>query len=448
MSKISVIGAGYVGLVTAACFAELGHQVNLLEIDPEKVKALQSGVLPINESGLPEIWHRNWARGRLLVTNDYVQGFSDSEFAFIAVGTPATTNGKPNLKWVCSAAKSVAQAATRPLIVVIRSTVLVGTAEMVAKIIARHTKNKDSLPVVSNPEFLREGLAVFDFMHPSRIVIGAADANAAQAVAQLWQPFDCPIIFCDNRTSEMIKYTANAFLATKISFINEIASLCDKLGVDVKEVARTVGMDKRIGSSFLEAGLGWGGSCLPKDTRALIHMADSHGITSSLLRSVIRVNQEQPRRAVKKLQKRLGSLGGKTIGILGLAFKPNSDDMREASSLSIIALLKRQGCQIRAYDPLAMKASARLMPDVCYCSDAYEVAEDSDALILVTEWDEFKELDLPRLRSLMKSPVLLDGRNLYDPEKVMQAGFVYEGMGRSAIGPKKPEVTLIGSKEK
>jgi UDPglucose 6-dehydrogenase len=447
MSNISVIGAGYVGLVTAACFAELGHRVSLLEIDPEKISALQRGELPVNESGLPEIWHRNWARGNLLVTSDYVQGLSDSEFIFVAVGTPATSNGKPNLKWVCSAAKGIAETAPRPSIVVIKSTVPVGTAEMVAKILARHGRNKHNFPVVSNPEFLREGLAVFDFMHPSRIVIGATEADAAQAVAQLWQPFNCPIIFCDNRTSEMIKYTANAFLATKIIFINENASLCDRLGVDVKEVSRAVGMDKRIGHSFLDAGLGWGGSCLPKDTRALIHMADNHGISSPLLRAVVWVNREQPRRAVRKLQKMLGSLEGKTIGILGLAFKPNCDDMREASSLSIIPILKKQGCQIKAYDPLAMNAAAKLMSGVHYCSDVYEVAEDSDALMLVTEWNEFKELDWQRLKSLMKQPVMLDGRNLYNPEEMMQAGFIYEGMGRGTLVPRKPEVTLIGNKE-
>jgi UDPglucose 6-dehydrogenase len=445
MSNISVIGAGYVGLVTAACFAELGHRVSLLEIDPEKINTLLSGALPVSESGLSEIWRRNCARGRLLVTSDYGQGLSGSEFAFIAVGTPATTNGKANLKWVRSAARGIAEAATSPLIVVIKSTVPVGTAEMVAKIIARYTRNKHSFPVVSNPEFLREGLAVFDFMHPLRIVIGATDSDAAQAVAQLWQPFDCSIIFCNNRASEMIKYTANAFLATKISFINEIASLCDKLGIDVKEVARAVGIDKRIGSAFLDAGLGWGGSCLPKDTRALIHMGDSQDINSHLLRAVVRVNHEQPRRAVRKLRRLLGSLEGKTIGILGLAFKPNCDDIRDAPSLSIVSLLEKHGCQIRAYDPLAMKAASKVMPGVHYCSNAYDVADGSDALILVTEWKEFKELDLTRLRSLMKQPVLLDGRNLYEPEEVTQAGFLYEGMGRGIRGAKKPEATLIGN---
>ncbi len=439
MRNISVIGAGYVGLVTAACFAEFGHRVTLLEIDPERLSALEQGVLPIHEPDLPELWQRNCDEGRLHLTSNYVQGLEDSEFVFIAVGTPSTTNGKPDLMWIRSAAKSIAEAARGSMIVSIKSTVPVGTSNLVARIIARHGWNSHSMPVVSNPEFLREGLAVFDFMHPIRVVVGSADADAGQAIAQLYEPLGCPIIQCSNRAAEMIKYASNAFLATKISFINEIASLCDKVGVDVREVARAVGIDKRIGPAFLEAGLGWGGSCLPKDVRALIHMAKSQRVLSPLLRAVVKVNCAQPRRAVDKLQRLLGSLEGKTVGVLGLSFKPNSDDMREASSISVISLLEEQGCRVKAYDPVAMETAAKLLPAVTYCADAYEVAASSDALILVTEWDEFKHLDMRRLSSLMNSPVIIDGRNFYDPEELMQAEFMYEGMGCRDVGPGKPK---------
>lgn len=448
MSNITVIGAGYVGLVTATCFAEMGHRVTLLEIDAERINTLEKGVLPVHEPGLPELWQRHWQEGRLHLSRDYQMGLADSEFAFIAVGTPSGTNGKPDLKWVRSAAKSIAQAASSPLIVVNKSTVPVGTAEVVTGIIAREKRNSHDFAVVSNPEFLREGWAVFDFLHPDRVVVGSSDEEAAQAVAKLYEPLGCPIIRCDTGTAEMIKYTANAFLATKISFINEIASLCDKLGVDVKEVARVVGMDKRIGPASMGAGLGWGGSCLPKDVRALISMAGSQRVPVPLLHSVVKVNQKQPRLAVAKLKKRLGSLEDKTIGILGLSFKPNSDDMRQASSLSLISILQKEGCLVKAYDPEAMPTAAKLLPTVALCADAYEVAAGSDALVLVTEWDEFKELDMRRVSATMKYPVLIDGRNLYDPAEMIQAGFIYEGMGRRGTKYQRPETASSLSRKK
>ena len=278
MSNISVIGAGYVGLVTAVCFAELGHKVSLIEIDPDKVKCLKHGALPLSEKDLPELWRHNWEAGRLNVTSDYTQGLADSEFAFVTVWTPATGNGKPNLKWVRSAIKSIAEAANRPMVIVLKSTVPVGTADIVAGILARSSHNGNRFPVVSNPEFLREGKAVFDFMHPDRVVVGASDQNAADAVATLYEPLDSPIIKCDNRTAELSKYASNAFLATRISFINEIALLCDEYDVDVTQVSRIMGMDPRFGSGYLNAGLGWGGSCLPKDVKGLIHMGKSHGV--------------------------------------------------------------------------------------------------------------------------------------------------------------------------
>lgn len=434
---ISVIGAGYVGLVTAACFAELGHRVTLLENDPERLNSLEHGLLPVHEPSLPELWQHHWAEGRLRLTSDYEQGLDASEFAFIAVGTPSTTNGKPNLRSVCSAARSIAEATNGPIIVANKSTVPVGTADLVAGVIARYKRSNHDFAVVSNPEFLREGWAVYDFLHPSRVVVGSADMNAAQAVAELYEPLGCPIILCDAGTAEMSKYASNAFLATRISFINEIALLCDKFGVDVADVARVTGMESRCGDGYLGAGLGWGGSCLPKDVRGLIYMAASQRVSAPLLRSVLKVNLRQPRVVVAKLQRLLGSTEGKTVGILGLSFKPNSDDMREASSLSVISLLEEQGCRIKAYDPAAMKTAAKLLPTVICCADAYEVARGSDALILVTEWDEFKGLDMRRISALMNCPILIDGRNLYDPEEMIQAGFIYEGVGRRGMSGKK-----------
>jgi len=447
MSNISVIGAGYVGLVTAACFAELGHRVTLLEIDPERLDSLEQGVLPVHEPGLPELWQRNWAEGRLRLTSNYAHGLEESEFAFIAVGTPSATNGKPDLRWVRSAAKGIAEAASRPMIVVIKSTVPVGTADLVTGIISRHGRNEHSLPVVSNPEFLREGLAVFDFLHPIRVVVGAADQGAADAVAELYKPLNSPTIMCDSRTAEMSKYASNVFLAARISFINEIALLCDELGVDVVQVAKIAGMEPRCGDGYLGAGLGWGGSCLPKDVRGLIHMAKNRRVPLPLIRAVQKINLRQPHVAVAKLRRLLGSLEGKTIGVLGLSFKPNSDDMREASSLSVIPLLEAQGCQVKAYDPLAMKTAAKLLPTVTYCADAYEVAAGSDALILITDWDEFKDLDIRRMSSLMNSPILIDGRNLFDPEEMIEADFIYQGIGRGGVGYKKPQKTAMGNRK-
>lgn len=442
MSQISIIGAGYVGLVTAACFAELGHNVNLLEIDPERINALKRGVLPISEPGLTELWQRNQVKGNIHVTDSYITGLLGAEFAFIAVGTPSTRSGKPNLKSVRAAARSIAETASGPLIVVLKSTVPVGTARFFAEVLARHGRNGHTLPVVSNPEFLREGAAVFDFMNPTRVVVGAADPHAAAAVARLYKPLDSPIILCDNGTAEMSKYASNVFLATRISFINEIAQLCDGYDVDVVQVAEIMGMDPRFGTGYLNAGLGWGGSCLPKDVRALIFMAKCNGVPLKLLRAVEQVNQQQSRLVIKKLTRLLGSIEGKTIGILGLSFKPESDDIREASSLSVIRQLEEQGCKIKAYDPVAMAATAKLKPQVIYCKDAYEVAKGADALILVTEWDEFKEFNMSIIYSLMNHPIIIDGRNFYDPDAMVQKGFVYEGIGRRGIQHKWSEVLL------
>ncbi len=445
MSNISVIGAGYVGLTTAACFAELGHKITLIEIDADKVTVLENGVIPINEPGLSELWQRYYAAGKIKVTGHYVQGLLGAEFAFIAVGTPAASNGKPDLKWVRLAAKNIAESASGPLTVVIKSTVPVGTAEIVDRVIAYNSRNGHNLPVVSNPEFLQEGAAVYNFMHPDRIVIGSPDPETAEKVARLFKSLDSPVVTCDNRTAEMSKYACNAFLATRISFMNEIALLCDEYGVDVVKVANVMGLDQRFGKGYLNAGLGWGGSCLPKDLKGLIHMAKMKNIPARLLRAVQQINQQQVYLVTRKLHWLLGSLEGKTVGILGLSFKPNSDDIRDARSLLIISLLEDQGCRIKAYDPdtTAMQSAAKYKLGVSYCADAYEVAKDSDALVLVTEWEEFKDLDMSAMATSMNHPILIDGRNLYDPDEMIQAGFLYEGIGRCSQRTQETRINVI-----
>ncbi len=443
MSNISVIGAGYVGLVTAACFAEMGNRVTLIEIDEQKVHNLNQGILPVHEADLPRLWQQNWSLGRLHVTGSYAEGLKDSEFTFIAVGTPSAANGKPDLKWVRLAAKSLAENASGPLIVVMKSTVPVGTADMVAKILEREKKISFDFPIVSNPEFLREGVAVYDFMNPTRIVVGSADKSAVEAVSRLYASIHSPLYTCDNRTAEMSKYASNVFLANRISFMNEIALLCDELGVDVVQVSKIVGHEPRCGEGYLSAGLGWGGSCLPKDVKGLLYMGKSHGVSLPIITATQQINQRQIQVPVHKLQRLLGPLNGKTIGILGLAFKPDSDDLREASSLSLISLLLEYGCQIKAYDPVAMEGAAKLRPAVTYCGNSYAVAENSDALILVTEWDEFRKLDLPRLAGLMRSPIMIDGRNFYNPDQLVEAGFIYEGIGRSRAGQLKAAARAV-----
>jgi UDPglucose 6-dehydrogenase len=436
MKNISVIGAGYVGLVNAACFAELGNKVNIIEIDTDRFSGLVNDRLPISEPGLPELWKRNKAEGRINVTDNYIKGLLGVDFAFIAVGTPSTSDGKPDLKWVCSATRSIAEAASGPLTVVLKSTVPVGTADMVREILAQHSRNGHRFSVVSNPEFLREGLAVYDFMNPTRIVVGGPDRSSIDAVAALYEKIDSPLITCDNRTAEIAKYASNTFLATRISFINEIALLCDECGADVKKVAEIAGLEPGCGTGYLAAGLGWGGSCLPKDVRGIIHIGKCHRVPMPLTRAVQRINQRQPKLVVEKLRHLTGSLQDKTIGILGLSFKPGSDDMREARSILVINLLEENGCRVKAYDPVAMEEASKIMPGVTYCEDAYKVASGSDGLILITEWEEFKELDFKKLASLMNHPIMVDTRNLYDPEEMMQAGFLYDGIGRRGVGRK------------
>jgi UDPglucose 6-dehydrogenase len=373
---------------------------------------------------------RNAQSGRLRFTTSYPEGIKEAEFVFIAVNTPSGAEGEADLKYIRMAAEGIAKVMDHPLIIVNKSTVPIGTGDWVAEIVEEYADPEIEFAVVSNPEFLREGAAIGDFLNPDRIVLGSTNREAAEQVAQLYLSLRAPIMITDLRTAEMIKYASNAYLANRISFINEIASICEKLGADVKEVAIGMGYDKRIGQAYLDAGLGWGGSCFPKDVKALEHMASIHGCHPQLLRAVMEINRDQRRRIIQTLREIMGTLHGKTIGILGLAFKPNTDDMREAPSIEVIHLLTNEGTRIKAYDPVAMEGAKRIMPDVTYCADPYQVAEGSDALIVVTEWNEFKHLDMVRIKELMRQPILIDGRNIYDPQKVSELGFIYRGVGR------------------
>lgn len=437
MSKICVIGTGYVGLVTGTCFADLGNEVVCLDIDNERISSLKAGLMPIYEPGLEQLVKQNVAAERLFFTTDYVTGLKDAEYAFIAVGTPSGNDGEADLKYVRSAAEAIADHVKDAILVINKSTVPVGTGDWVADVINRRRNgNPLKFSVVSNPEFLREGSAINDFMNPDRVVLGSEDTAAAEKVAQLYQPLRCSIMTTDLRTAEMIKYASNAFLATRISFINEIANICEELGADVREVARGMGLDKRIGPQFLDAGLGWGGSCFPKDVKALEHMAVLHGTQPQLLQAVMEINRNQRRRAVMKLRKSLKSLGEKTIGVLGISFKPNTDDIRDAAAIEIIHLLQNEGAHIRAYDPQAMENASHVLKNVTLCDNPYKVAENADALLLATEWNEFKQLDFKKLKSLMKQAVILDGRNLWDAETLRGLGFTYMGIGRGTLDRK------------
>ena len=431
MSKICVVGGGgYVGLTTGACFADLGNEVVCVDIDEAKIAGLRRGKLPIYEPGLQEMVERNAKVDRLSFTTSYAEGLEDAEFAFIAVDTPSGSEGEADLKYVRRAAERIGQEITGSIIIVNKSTVPIGTGDWVAEIMQQCISPGLEFSVVSNPEFLREGSAINDFLHPDRIVLGSTDRQAAEKVAQLYLSLGAPMIVTDLRTAEMIKYASNAYLANRISFVNEIASICEQMGADIKEVAIGMGYDKRIGHSYLDAGVGWGGSCFPKDVKALAHMAAIHGCHPQLLRAVIEINRDQRRRVVQALREMLGTLHGKTVGVLGLAFKPNTDDMREAPAVEIIHLLQNEGTSIKAFDPVAMERAKEYLSGVTYCEDAYELAKGSDALVVVTDWNEFKHLDMARIKASMAQPVLIDGRNIYEPKKMQSLGFVYRGIGR------------------
>ncbi|MGH2447669.1 MAG: UDP-glucose dehydrogenase family protein [Chloroflexota bacterium] len=430
MKRITVIGTGYVGLTTGAAFADSGNQVVCVDVDEGKIERLRHGELPIHEPGLSEVVVRNLEAGRLAFTSSYEEGIAQAEFVFIAVGTPSTGNGGADLSQVRAAAKSVAQVLDHPVIVVNKSTVPIGTGDLVASIISEYLTRDAAFSVVSNPEFLSEGTALQDCLHPDRVVLGSTDREAAETVARLYLSLQCPIIITDLRTAEMIKYASNSFLATRISFINEIAGICEELGADIGKVALGMGYDKRIGPAFLNAGLGFGGSCFPKDVRALMHMADEAGQHPQLLQAVMDINDDRRRWVLDCLVDRLGDLNARRIALLGLAFKPNTDDIRDAPALKLIELLQAQGAGVAAYDPAAMVMAAREYPDVEYGEDAYEVTKGADALVLATEWNEFRNLDLQRVKSGMRRPLMIDGRNLYDVDQVREAGFEYVGVAR------------------
>ncbi|MGI9146987.1 MAG: UDP-glucose dehydrogenase family protein [Chloroflexota bacterium] len=438
MRNIAVIGTNYVGLVTAACLAELGNQVVGIEIDPAKVEQLNRGQASIFEPGLEEIVLRNIRAQRLRFTLNYQDGLAKAEFAFICVGTPSGSEGQADMAQARAAAESIGAhtPAGANLIVVNKSTMPVGTGDWMLPMLQKSAGSSNTrFQVVSNPEFLREGSALSDFRHPDRVVLGGADALATETVADLYRDLspEPTIIQTDIRTAEMIKYASNAFLATKISFINEIATVCERLGADVKQVAHGMGLDRRISPEFLEAGIGYGGSCFPKDVKALAHMASMAGAHPQLLRAVMDINTDMRHLIVQKVHAELGEgLEGCQIGVLGLAFKPNTDDLRESPALEIVRLLQNKGARVRAYDPQAMNTARAVLPGVDLCPDAYAVGVGADAVLLITQWDEFRRLDLARLRDTMRQPVLIDGRNLYDPLQVVGLGFRYHGIGRAA----------------
>jgi UDPglucose 6-dehydrogenase len=431
MSEVAVIGTGYVGLTTAVCLAELGHQVTGVDIDEAKIAQLRTGTPTIYEPGLDQLLASTLKSGRLTFTSDYQKAIPGAEFVFIAVGTPPGRRGEADLVFVKQAAKAIAATMKKTVTIVNKSTVPIGTGNIVARLVGENLADEIPFFVVSNPEFLREGSAIHDFMHPDRLVLGSNDEGAARGVAALYSKLDTRILITDLHTAEMIKYASNAFLATRISFINEMARICERVDADVKVVSEGMGMDRRIGPLFLDAGIGYGGSCFPKDVKALARMAEAMGYHPELLDAVMEINLDQRTLVVEKLREVLGGLRGQVIGLLGLAYKPNTDDVRQAPSIDVIQNLLQKGATVRAYDPKAMPVLKALMNSIDYCKDPYAVATGADALLVVTEWDEFRNLDLDRLKGLMRRPVIVDGRNMFDPKIMRDHGWVYRGVGRS-----------------
>ncbi|MEO5937709.1 MAG: UDP-glucose/GDP-mannose dehydrogenase family protein [Sphingomonas sp.] len=436
--RITMIGSGYVGLVSGACFSDFGHDVICVDKDAAKIDALKAGRMPIYEPGLDQLVASNVAAGRLTFTTDLTEAVAGADAVFIAVGTPSRRgDGHADLTYVFDATREIAAAVTGPTVVVTKSTVPVGTGDKVQEIL-RAERPDVEIAVVSNPEFLREGAAIGDFKRPDRIVIGTEDANdgarARAVMRDVYRPLylnESPILFVGRRTSELIKYAANAFLATKITFINEIADLCEAVGANVQDVSRGIGLDNRIGAKFLHAGPGYGGSCFPKDTLALLKTAEDFGTPTRIVEAVVSVNDTRKRAMGRKIVHALNDdAKGKTVAVLGLTFKPNTDDMRDAPSLAIIQSLLDAGATVRAYDPEGMEAAKAMMPDVTYCTSAYEAATGADAVAIVTEWDTFRALDLKRLAGVMAGNAMVDLRNIYRPEDVAKAGFAYSSVGR------------------
>jgi UDPglucose 6-dehydrogenase len=430
--RICVIGTGYVGLVTGAVFADLGNEVVCVDKDEEKIRMLTLGKMPIYEPGLEEMVAHNSKDGRLHFTTSIPDGVRASEVIFIAVGTPPKTNGETDLSSVEECARGIGLSMNGYKVVVSKSTVPVGTGDFVRRVIEQHKVGDIDFDVVSNPEFLREGNAINDTLHPDRIVIGAPNKEVAMKILELYAPLERPMLITGVYSAEMIKYASNGFLATKISFMNAIADICERAGADVVDVMRGMGYDRRIGPDFLSAGLGFGGSCFGKDASSFVHTAESLGYDFELLRAVIEINLNRPRQMVAKMAEAMGSLRGRVVAILGLAFKPNTDDMRDARSIDLIKELLQEGAVVRAYDPIAIENAKKILPEIQYCSRSYEVVEGADALVLVTEWSEFRFLDLERVKALMKGNWVFDGRNVYDPDRMRRCGFEYHGMGRGA----------------
>jgi UDPglucose 6-dehydrogenase len=428
--NICVIGTGYVGLVTGVIFADLGNEVICVDKLEAKVEQLNRGEMPIYEPGLEELVQRNAEEGRLTFTTDLDGAVRKSEIIYICVGTPPREDGSTDMGQVESAARGIAAAMDRYKVIVNKSTVPVGTGSFVREVIETNRRRNVDFDVVSNPEFLREGSAIQDALNPDRIVIGAPNQIVALKVLELYAPLERPMIITDVASAELIKYASNAFLAVKISFANSIANICEAVNADVIQVMKGVGQDRRIGPAFLNAGLGYGGSCFPKDSSSLLHTAKSVGYDFPILEATIQTNEEQPKRFIKKIETELGGFKGKKVALLGLAFKANTDDMRDAKSLDVIAAVLADGGEIVAFDPIAMDNCKKIFPQITYAKSSFEAAEGADAVVVVTEWNEFKQINLEKLKAAMKGQHVFDGRNLYDPEKMRRAGFVYHGIGR------------------
>lgn len=436
--RVAMIGTGYVGLVSGACFSEFGTDVICVDKDADKIARLEDGIMPIYEPGLDVLVENNVKAGRLTFTTDLKEGVKDADAVFIAVGTPARRgDGHADLSYVYAAAEEIAKAMDGFTVIVTKSTVPVGTGREVERII-RETRPDAEFAVVSNPEFLREGSAIGDFMRPDRVVIGTSDERAREVMSDLYRPLyliETPIVFTSRETSEMIKYAANTFLAAKITFINEIADLCEKVGADVHDVARGIGLDGRIGKKFLHPGPGYGGSCFPKDTLALVRTAQEYDSPLRIIETVVDVNAKRKKAMADRVISACGgSVSGKTIGILGLAFKPNTDDMRDAPSLDIVPALIAAGATVKAYDPEAMEEAKKLLDGIDYCENAYETIEGADAMVVLTEWNEFRGMDLDRIRDALTHPIVVDLRNVYDPSEMAESGFSYSCVGRASIG--------------
>jgi UDPglucose 6-dehydrogenase len=430
MKHISIVGSGHVGLVTGACLAELGNRVICMDDDFEKIEMLKGGAIPLYEPELEQLVYGNIKSSRLSFATSVEEGVKQAEIIFICVGTPMKPNGEADLSCIENASARIAKAIDNYKVIVDKSTVPVGTGNWVKRIVKLNNPNNPGFDVVSNPEFLREGKAIYDFMHPDRIVIGVENKRAANIMIELYEALNAPVIVTNIETAELIKHASNAFLALKISYINAIANICEKVGADVVKVAEGMGYDRRIRREFLDAGVGYGGYCLPKDLAAFIRIAEEADYDFELLKAVQKINDARRELIIKKFRNALWNLDGKTIGVLGLSYKPNTDDMREAPSIEIIRRLQQEGAGIKAYDPQAMENAKAILKDVQYCQSPYEVAEGSDALFIITEWDEFKNLDLSKVRKLLKQPVIIDGRNLLDPYEMKRLGFIYQGVGR------------------